>query len=173
VGATGDTTLTAAVTRTQTMAGTMVEKAPKTEAGRRTIVVPPNVLPELEHHMTTYVDPEADAPVLKGGYRSLRTAWDNARRRVGVNLSLHDLRHSGLTWSAATGATVVELMHRAGHKSALAALRCQHATEDRDRALADALGALAAVVPLGPRDGRAMEVPGAETPGSSPGAESA
>jgi hypothetical protein len=79
----------------------------------------------------------------------------------------------GSCQSAATGATVAELMHRAGHKSALVALRYQHATEDRDRALADALGALAAVIPLGPRDGRAMEAPGAETPGSSPGAESA
>jgi hypothetical protein len=39
-------------------------------------------------------------------------------------------------------------MHRAGHASPAAALRYQHATADRDRALADALAQLANVVPL-------------------------
>ena len=42
-------------------------------------------------------------------------------------------------------------MHRAGHASATAALRYQHATRDRDRVLAEALAHLAApaeVVPL-------------------------
>ena len=80
------------------------------------------------------------------------TTWGAARAKVGRrDLRLHDLRHSGLTWSAATGATVAELMHRAGHASPGAALRYQHATEDRDRVLADALAALAVparVVPM-------------------------
>jgi hypothetical protein len=44
--------------------------------------------------------------------------------------------------AAATGATTAELMHRAGHASAAAALRYQHATQDRDRVLASALEAL-------------------------------
>ena len=69
------------------------------------------------------------------------------------DLHLHDLRHSGLTWSAATGATLAELMHRAGHKSPVAALRYQQATVDR--AVADALSKLgrkATVVPLHPED---------------------
>ena len=63
------------------------------------------------------------------------------------DLRLHDLRHTGLTLAAATGATTVELMHRAGHSSSVAAMRYQHATKDRDRVIADALGALAR--PLG------------------------
>ena len=58
----------------------------------------------------------------------------------------HDLRHAGLTWAAATGATIAELMRRAGHGSPAAALCYQHATEDRDRALADALAGLATAV---------------------------
>jgi hypothetical protein len=41
--------------------------------------------------------------------------------------------------AAATRATTAELMHRAGHASADAALRYQHATQDRDRILAEAL----------------------------------
>jgi len=40
--------------------------------------------------------------------------------------------------AAATGASTKELMRRAGHASPAAALRYQHATEDRDKAIADA-----------------------------------
>jgi integrase len=54
-------------------------------------------------------------------------------------MHLHDLRHTGLTFAAATGATTAELMRRAGHASTDAALRYQHATRDRDRVLAKAL----------------------------------
>ncbi|HEY5245512.1 MAG TPA: hypothetical protein VIJ60_07570 [Acidimicrobiales bacterium] len=74
----------------------------------------------------------------------LGSAWDKARKAVGrPDLRFHDLRHSCLTWSAATGATIAELMRRAGHASPRAAFRHQRATEDRHRALADALAGLA------------------------------
>lgn len=93
--------------------------------------------------------------------RTLDRAWVTARKSVGrTDLHLHDLRHVGLTLAAATGATTAELMHRAGHASPAAALRYQHATEDRDQALADALADLAApadVVKIRPRDGRAID----------------
>jgi hypothetical protein len=36
-------------------------------------------------------------------------------------------------------------------------MRYQHATENRDRVLADALAELATVTPIGPRDRRAMK----------------
>jgi len=154
-------TVSVVVTRTKTMAGTMVDKAPKSDAGRRTVAVPSNIVPALKDHLADHVASGRDALVLAGGYRSLRTAWDNARNKVGrTDLRLHDLRHSGLTWSAATGATVAELMHRAGHASPAAALRYQHATEDRDRALADALAALVPkgdVLQIKPRDKRAIK----------------
>jgi integrase len=155
------------VTRTTTMKGEVVEKAPKTDAGRRTIAVPSNVLAQLTDHLDRHVDPEPDALLLPVRATVLRHAWDDARATIGRNdLRLHDLRHSGLTWSAATGASVAELMRRAGHKSPTAAMRYQHATEDRDRVLADALAALvpsAEVLPLSPRDRRAMD--GAESEG--------
>ena len=76
--------------------------------------------------------------------RVLGLAWRRSRLAVGrPDLHFHDLRHSGLTWSAATGASVAELMRRAGHASQSAALRYQHATDARDRVLAEALGQLA------------------------------
>ena len=143
-------TLSISVTRTETMAGVTVEKAPKSEAGRRTIAIPANVVPYLTTHLERFVESGADALVMVGEHggplrpQMLSSAWSKARTKVGRDdLHLHDLRHSGLTWAAATGATVAELMRRAGHASPAAAMRYQHATEDRDRVLADALAGLA------------------------------
>ena len=155
------------LTRGPRMGGAEIIKAPKTEAGRRTVSIPQTILPDIERHLNTYVGPGPDSPFLVGEkgrallVKALNKEWDSARTKVGrKDLRLHDLRHSGLTWAAATGASVAELMRRAGHKSPAAALRYQHATEDRDRALAAALAELsqaAEVVPIKARDGRAMD----------------
>ncbi len=55
----------------------------------------------------------------------------------------HDLRHTGGTLAATTGATTKELMARLGHSSTRAAMIYQHATKERDKAIADALGQFA------------------------------
>jgi len=47
-----------------------------------------------------------------------------------------------VTLAAATGASAKELMARLDHSSARAALIYQHATKDRDQAIAKALGGL-------------------------------
>lgn len=86
---------------------------------------------------------------------TLNRVWQRARKTIGrQEIFLHDLRHSGLTWAAASGASVAELMRRGGHANPRAALRYQHATEDRDRAIADALAelALTQVVSMGATD---------------------
>jgi len=124
---------------------------PKTEAGRRTLFVPENVLPLLVEHLDRFVGSGPDAwlfgtangtPVSP---RNLQRAWDATRKAAGrPDLHMHDLRHSGLTWAATTGATTAELMAQGGHANPRAALRYQHATEERSRALADALAGLAA-----------------------------
>jgi len=51
----------------------------------------------------------------------------------------HDLRHTGNTLAASTGASTKELMSRMGHSSPRAALIYQHATQDRDAEIAAAL----------------------------------
>jgi integrase len=56
----------------------------------------------------------------------------------------HDLRHAGLTLTAQAGATLDEVMRRAGHSSAAAALRYQHAADRRDTVIASRLSVLAA-----------------------------
>ncbi len=137
---------------------------PKSEAGRRVLAIPANVIPVVASHLDRYVDPEPESWLFPTGSgtplspRNLNRTWDRARRAAGrPDLRLHDLRHSGLTWAAASGASVAELMRRGGHPNPRAALRCQHATEDRDQAIADALAGLANVGRIDPRDGRAMD----------------
>ena len=70
--------------------------------------------------------------------------WVKACAKAGApGVHFHDLRHTGGTLAAATGASLKELMARLGHSSTRAALIYQHATWDRDQAIAMALGDLA------------------------------
>jgi integrase len=48
----------------------------------------------------------------------------------------HDLRHTGNTLAAASGASTRELMNRMGHSSMRAALIYQHASSERDKEIA-------------------------------------
>lgn len=72
-------------------------------------------------------------------------AWRQARTAVGLpHVHFHDLRHAGLTLSAQAGATLAEVMRRAGHASSAAAMRYQHAAERRDKDIAARLTQLLA-----------------------------
>jgi integrase len=126
-----------------------VQTTPKTDAGRRTVAIPPHIVPEVAEHLDHFVGAAPDAMVFtgeKGGPlrpHVLQKAWTAAKTSTGLeDLHLHDLRHAGNTWAAATGASTKELMARMGHANSTAALRYQHATADRDQAIAAALSAL-------------------------------
>ncbi len=130
---------------------------PKSEAGRRTVAIPPHLRPVLERHLRLHAGGEGDAllfPARNGGHlapTSLQAFWHPARAKAGrTDLRFHDLRHTGATLAAATGATLADLMARLGHSTPSAALRYQHAVADRDRAIAEALSGFAdaKVVPL-------------------------
>ncbi len=119
--------------------------------------------PELEGHLRHYVAASPDAPVFTGPHggvlyrKTFSRHWRTARTEVGVErLHFHDLRHTGNTLAAATGASTKELMSRMGHANPRAALLYQHATADRDRAIAKALSELAkpaSIRPLGRASG--------------------
>ncbi len=64
-------------------------------------------------------------------------------RRRRPDLRFHDLRHSGAVLAAVTGASLAELMARAGHSTPDAALRYQHVAKGRDREIAALLSKLA------------------------------
>jgi integrase len=124
------------------------DKDPKTEAGKRTITIPPHVIPVLRLHLDEYAGNERlfisrDGSPLRGN--TLYQAFVRARKRVGLNeLTIHDLRHTGQTLAAQAGATLADLMKRLGHSSMVAARRYLHAVDGRDREIAKALSALAA-----------------------------
>lgn len=77
-----------------------------------------------------------------------RTADGLSPRRASSPAStdspFHDLRHAGLTLSAQAGATLAEVMRRAGHSSSAAALGYQHAAAHRDAEIAARLTELLA-----------------------------
>ncbi len=137
--------------------GTVVVGPPKSAAGRRKVTIPPHVVPELEGHLRDHVGAKADAPLFSGPggvvlYRkTFSRHWRTARTAVGVeHLHFHDLRHTGNTLAAATGASTKELMARMGHANPRATLLYQHATADRDRAIAEALSELARLADVRP-----------------------
>jgi integrase len=147
-------TLNVEQTRTFTMKGESIVKQPKTSSSRRSVAVPPHLIGDVSEHLRKFTDLIPDALVISGRHDkeltrdALQGSWERARESIGrSDLRLHDLRHTGLTLAAATGATTAELMHRAGHSSVVAAQRYQHATQDRDQVLALALSNLVADSP--------------------------
>jgi integrase len=120
----------------------------KTRAGRRTVALPAIAVQELANHMARFTPPGRDALVfgtangrpLDPGSRSVM--FRRARAAIGrEDLTWHDQRHSALTLVASTGATLPELMQRAGHSSPRAALHYQHASNDAQHRIAERLDA--------------------------------
>lgn len=147
---------------------TMVRKvkAPKTDAGLRDVPIPPHVIADLRAHLDEHVDASKDAllfPSLNGGHLSSSALYGRestlnadgsikrsghgyfeARRIAGRrDLRFHDLRHTGLTNAAIAGGTIAELMALAGHSTSGAAMRYQHAAQDRMQELAKRMSEIA------------------------------
>ena len=88
-----------------------------------------------------FLFPSAQDPARPIPYRTWAAHFTTAVKGAGLeDVKPHDLRHSGATLAAGTGATVRELMQRLGHTSPTVAMRYQHAAKERDRAIADRLG---------------------------------
>lgn len=119
---------------------------PKSEAGKRTVTIPQVVAEALETHLATYAQPGPDGVVFTAEHgQPLRRAELSAEWRKAVakvksapeGLHVHDCRHAAATMMARMpGVTTKELMARIGHSSPRAALIYQHATEERDQAIA-------------------------------------
>ncbi len=123
---------------------------PKTAAGVRTVILPAFVATALEAHLNGRV-PSLEVSLVfgtaSGRYLSGANVGTTFRRAVNAcqlpPVRVHELRHTGATLAAATGASTAELMHRLGQASPGAALICQHAAAHRDAEIARALDALA------------------------------
>jgi integrase len=130
--------------------GKLITETPKSRAGYRTVAIPPHLIPELREHLNRWAGPGLGDYVFRaprgGPLRRGRFGehWREARKIAGMaGFHFHDLRHTGNTMAAATGASTKELMARMGQSSPRAALIYQHATRERDKAIADALSAMA------------------------------
>ena len=136
---------------------------PKAESVRD-VAVPPHLRDPLLAHLETYGQPGPDgllfpAPArvrytgrarggpcecgyagCTGGHMmssEMYARYMPARETAGrPDLRWHDLRHTGLTFAAHAGASLGDLMARAGHKSMDAARIYQHAAQGRDDEIA-------------------------------------
>ena len=123
--------------------GTRIVGEPKSAAGRRRVAIPEVIVDRLRQHLDHFAEPGRDGLVFvgpKGGALrrgNFSNTWRTLVHEAGLeHLRFHDLRHTGNTLAAMTGASTRELMTRMGHSSARAALGYQHATEDRERMIA-------------------------------------
>jgi len=129
-----------------------VIKSTKNEEIRR-ISIPPHIVPAIRWHLNTFVGPHREAwfftgakgaPLRKGNWYS---DWKEARDKVADQLPgdfhFHDLRHTGGTYFARTGASDREIMDRMGHLTPRAAMIYQHsASVDREADHAKSLSEL-------------------------------
>jgi integrase len=118
----------------------------KTIGSNRTIVLPKIAAEALELHLEHYVGSDPESLIFTNGQGSLVTSAElcgwfiPARERAGLpTLRWHDLRSTGLTIAASTGASISALMNRAGHTSVRAAMIYQSLTKADDQKIADSI----------------------------------
>lgn len=117
---------------------------PKSAAGLRTVHLPAPIVRLLASHLDTYCAAGPDALVFaRQDGSALRSAARTKMFRAACaleglhRLHWHDLRHTGATLAAQSGASLRELQARMGHSTVAAAMTYQHATAERDRELAE------------------------------------
>ncbi|MEV7169992.1 site-specific integrase [Streptomyces sp. NPDC093224] len=117
---------------------------PKSRAGKREIMLPGFVLLDVRRHLEWFAKDGPDGLVFVGERgAALRGTtfgrkWRKARDAVGMSkeFRFYDLRHTGNTLAADTGAKLKDLMVRAGQSSERAQLIYQHSTKEHQRKLA-------------------------------------
>lgn len=131
-----------------TVPGGLAVGPPKSRAGVRMVSFPASLTSVLESHLDRFSGSDGDALVfsnehgqaLRRGNFNSAVRWAAIREELGVpGLHLHDLRHTGNTLAAQSGASLRDLMTRMGHDSPAAALIYQHSSRASDAAIAAAL----------------------------------
>lgn len=131
-----------------TLQGNLAIRLPHPRAGKRTVTPSTGVITLIRDHLSAHVGDDSSALVFAGpnggvlrrGNFRRASRWALAVETLGLpNLHFHDLRHTGNTLAAQSGASLRDLMDRMGHDSVRAALIYQHATSEAGRAIADAL----------------------------------
>ncbi len=124
---------------------------PKSKAGLRTVPIPALIIPGIRWHLNCFAQ-DGDEGLVFTSPRGLPLRHSQFRQRVWLpalkaagltNIHFHDLRHTGNTFAANTGASLRELMDRMGHDSERAAMIYLHGSDKRQQAIADTLDKLA------------------------------
>ncbi|SCK24845.1 Site-specific recombinase XerD [Streptomyces sp. WMMB 714] len=129
--------------------GRRVTGEPKSTAGKRTLILPAFIHTDLKRHIEWFAEKETDGLLFVGekGAPFRRSTfgrkWRKARAKVGLpeGFRFYDLRHTGNTLAADTGAKLKDLMVRMGQSSVRAALIYQHSSLTHQRELADSIDA--------------------------------
>lgn len=127
--------------------GRRVTGDPKSEAGKRTVFYPEFLDADVQRHLEFYVEESQDSLLFvgeRGGAFRRSTfgrKWRKARTAVGLpgHFHFYDLRHTGNTLATQAGATLKDVMVRAGQSTEKAALIYQHSTDEQQRRVAEQL----------------------------------
>jgi integrase len=139
---------------------------PKSAAGRRTVIIPAVIVPDIARHLDQFVSP-GNGDLVFTGSEGGSLHHGNFRKRVWLpavaaaglpGIHIHDLRHAGNTLSADAGANLRELMERMGHSTTRAALIYLHGGDQRQRAIADTVSDMVRTT-LGSQPDRPAESP--------------
>ncbi|HEY6811606.1 MAG TPA: site-specific integrase [Propionibacteriaceae bacterium] len=104
--------------------GERVPGRPKSDAGLRTVALPSVLVAVVRDHLAEFPPSDPEGLIFKGPmgaalrrnnfHRSARWSEMRGRGRTARRLRFHDLRHTGNTLAASSGASTRELMHRMG-----------------------------------------------------------
>lgn len=138
------------VTRTASRTGNQFTFAPpKSEAGNRTVALPPHLMPIIKAHLDQHTGEHPASLLFRGpthypiSMATLGKYWNVARQTVDKpKARFHDLRHTAATLTAQQGATVKELQVKLGHTTPQMAMHYQDATRERQREVAEKLSQL-------------------------------
>ncbi|HEX4815210.1 MAG TPA: tyrosine-type recombinase/integrase, partial [Nonomuraea sp.] len=101
--------------------GELLVGPPKSRAGVRTVAIPDAIVPALREHLETFTGPEPEALIFTGlrgdilrrsNFRRAAKGDANTKKIGFPGLHFHDLRHTGNTIAAASGASLKDLMQR-------------------------------------------------------------
>jgi integrase len=131
--------------------GQLLIGPPKTNAGIRSVAIPPHLVPALRAWADRQPTRGRDALLFPAGDGHsplndsvLRDAHDKGKAAIDMpRLTIHGLRHTSATLAAQLGATLAELQARIGHSTPNMAMRYQHVAGERDAQLAARMSAFA------------------------------